>query len=332
MRVQFSRMETMLKHMLATSGANAKDIDTMAFLELEQDLHNNLFSCMRNVESVIKELQESQGKTYSIEVDMPALKLLNGNGRNAKLIGLDMAAMVAEMAKTQGIAMVGLHNAGYHHMLEPYARAIAAQGMVGIVSSNGGPQGVVPFGGRSDVLGTNPISYAIPTNDLPIVFDGATAKHAYGSIKIAKERGQALPEHSYLDTDGNWTTDAHKAIAIIPFGEHKGYAINLMLDVLTGCLIRGKSGKQVKETDGLGSIMIAIDPAAFGSLADFKNATSQLAQELEAVKPAEGFNGVQVPGFNGERHKRQVIKTGEIDVDDALWRDFEALYQKLVHA
>lgn len=332
MHVQFGRMETMLKQMLATSGADAKDVETMAFLELEQDLHNNLFSCLRNVEAVIKELRESQGKTYSLEVDMPALKLLNGNGRNAKLIGMDMAAMVAGMAKKQGIAIVGLHNAGYHHMLEPYARAIAAEGVVGIVSSNGGPQGVVPFGGRSDVLGTNPISYAIPTNDMPIVFDGATAKYAYGSIKIAKERGDTLPENAYLDASGNWTTDAQKAIAIIPFGEHKGYAINVMLDVLTGCLIRGKSGKQVNGIDGLGSIMIAIDPAAFGDLADFKKATSQLAKELEAVKPAEGFTSVQVPGFNGERYKQHVLKTNEIEVDDTLWRNFEALHQKLVHA
>jgi LDH2 family malate/lactate/ureidoglycolate dehydrogenase len=332
MRVKFNDLKKMLGEAYATSGADQNDIDTMLFIELEQDLRNNVFSCLAKVETVVKELRESTSKVYSLEVDLPGVRLLNGNGRNAKLIGFEMANMVAGMAKKQGIAMVALHNAGYHHMLEPYARAIAAEGLVGIVSSNGGPQGVVPFGGRTDVLGTNPLSFAIPTNDEPVVFDGATAKYAYGSIAIAKRRGTILPEQSYLDADGEWTTDAQKAIAIIPFGEHKGYAINLLLDVMTGCLIRGKSGRQVVGEDGLGSIMIAIDPAAFGPAEDFKKATSQLVKDIQAVKPAEGFSEVRVPGFAGEAYKRSVLQTGEIDIEDAVWHAFVTAHKKLTNA
>jgi LDH2 family malate/lactate/ureidoglycolate dehydrogenase len=332
MRVQFDHMKNMLREAYATSGADQKDIETMLFVELEQDLRGNLFSCLAKVQEVVEELRESKDKMYTVEVNLPGVKLLNGNGRNAKLVGLGMANMAAEMAKKQGIAMVALHNAGYHHMLEPYARAIAAEGLVGIVSSNGGPQGVAPFGGRTDVLGTNPLSFAIPTNDEPVVFDGATAKYAYGSIAIAKRRGTKLPENAYLDADGEWTTDAHKAVAIIPFGEHKGYAINMLLDVMTGCLIRGKSGLQVAGEDDLGSIMIAIDPAAFGSAQDFKNATSQLVKDIQAVKPAEGFSDVRVPGFTGEAHKRRVLQTGEIEIEDAVWSAFVAAYKKLTSA
>jgi ureidoglycolate dehydrogenase (NAD+) len=332
MRVKFDDMKKMLREAFATSGADQKDIDTVLSIELEQDLRNNLFSCLTKVDDVVKELRQSKDKAYSVDVDLPGVKLLNGNGRNAKLIGLDMAIMAASMAKKQGIAMVALHSAGYHHMLEPYARAIAAEGLVGIVSSNGGPQGVVPFGGRTDVLGTNPLSFAIPTRGEPIVFDGATAKHAYGSIAIAKRRGTKLPENAYLDTHGEWTTDAHKAVAIIPFGEHKGYAINLLLDVMTGCLIRGKSGRQVVGEDGLGSIMIAIDPMAFGSLEDFTNATSQLVKEIQAVKPAEGFGEVRVPGFAGEAYKRHVLQSGEIEIEDAVWDAFVVAHKKLTNA
>lgn len=332
MRVKFNDLKKMLSEAYATFGADQKDIETMLFIELEQDLRDNLFSCLSKVETVVQELRESKNKAYSVEVDLPGVKLLNGNGCNAKLIGLDMAKMAADLAKKQGIAMVALHNAGYHHMLEPYARAIAAEGLVGIVSSNGGPQGVVPFGGRTDVLGTNPLSFAIPTNDEPVVFDGATAKYAYGSIAIAKRRGIPLPENAYLDADGEWTTDAQKAVAIIPFGEHKGYAINMLLDVMTGCLIRGKSGLQVAGEDDLGSIMIAVDPAVFGPAEDFKKATSQLVKDIQAVKPAEGFSEVRVPGFAGEAHKRRVLQTGEIDIEDAVWDAFVTAHKKLTSA
>jgi LDH2 family malate/lactate/ureidoglycolate dehydrogenase len=218
MRVKLEKAKAMLHEALATTGADPKDIETMVFMQLEQDLHQNFFSGLGQIDHAVEALQKSIGKKHSIELDMPALKLVNGNGRSARLVGMEVIPMLCDMAKSQGVAIIGIYNAGYHGMLEPYSRAIAEQGLIGIVSASGGPQGVVPFGGRKDILGTNPLSYGIPTNGLPIVFDAATSQYPYFSMHAAKERGQTLPERSYLDADGNWTTDPNKSVAIIAFG------------------------------------------------------------------------------------------------------------------
>ena len=330
MKLSVSELTKKYKAVLATSGASQADIDAMTTLYLEQDLHNNYFSGLWEVESVIKELKESIGKRHTVEVAKPSLKLINCNGRSTGLVSLELVNDLCAMAKQQGIAIIGLYNGGYQNMPEVFARRIAAQDLVGLLASTGGPQSVVPFGGKKDIFGTNPMAYGIPTNDLPIVFDAATAKYPYGSIRRTRELGEQLPEKSYLDAEGNWTTDPTEATAIVPFGEHRGYAINLLIEVMAGALVRAKSGLLQKDAMDMGAFLIAIDPAAFGPLEEFKAQTTKLAQDIEAVTPAEGYTEVRVPGYKGERYKQKVLAEDLIEIAEDIWQKFETIYKELV--
>lgn len=330
MKATVSEMTKKYKAVLATSGASQADVDAMTTLYLEQDLHNNYFSGLWEVESAIKELKTSIGKRHTIEVDKPSLKLVNCSGRAMGLVSLELVNDLCEMAKQQGIAIIGLYNGGYQSMPQVLARRIAAQDLVGLLASTGGPQSVVPFGGKKDIFGTNPMAYGIPTNNLAIVFDAATAKYPYGSIRRTRELGEQLPENSYLDADGNWTTNPAKATAIVPFGEHRGYAINLLIEVMAGALVRAKSGLLQKDEMDMGAFLIAIDPAAFGSLDEFKAQTTKLTQDIEAVEPAEGYTEVRVPGYKGERYKQKVTTEDSIEIADDIWQKFETIYQSLV--
>lgn len=330
MKIAISKLTEKYKTALATSGASQKDIDGMLRLRLEQDFHHNYFSGISEIEESIKELRASTGVTHTVEVDKPAMKLVNCNGRAAGLVSLDLLPTLCEMAREQGIAMIGYYNGGYQNMPEVFVRAIAAEKLVGLVAASGGPQAVVPFGGSRDIMGTNPLAYGIPTKDLPIVFDAATSLYPYGAIKMHKEKGEPLPERSFLDKEGHWTTDPNVAIATIPFGGHKGYAINLLLEVMTGALVRAKSGLlQTSEADQ-GGFLIAIDPAAFGPYDEFLTQTTKLAEDIEATPPAEGYTEVRVPGYTGERYRQKIMAAGEIELDDAVWNKFEVVYDKLM--
>lgn len=332
MKVEIKQLRMQMKAILMTSGAPEADVDTMVGLRLEQDLHGNFFSGVAEVEATFHELTSSAYKKARVEVDMPGLKLINAMGRSAKLVGTDIVEELATMAKRQGIAIIGVYNGGYNGMMEPYARALAQHDVIAIVSSNGGPQGTVPYGGSTSVMGTNPLSYAIPTDGLPIVFDAATSKYPFGAIEHALARNQKLPEKSFLDKNGQWTTDPKMAEAIVPFGEHKGYAINLLLDVMTGALVRAKSGTLNDGADDIGTFYIAIDPAAFGGLAAFKQQTTTLAHDIESVIPAEGYDRVAVPGYTGERLKQAAIESGYCEIDDIDYAVFKKQYDAIVGA
>ena len=203
----------------------------------------------------------------------------------------------------------------YHGTLGIYARKIAEQDLLAIVSANGGPQGVVPHGGRKDVFGTNPIAYGVPTETEPIVFDAATAKYAYGTIRQAKaDSGLKLEPETYLDAEGCFTTDPHRAVALVPFGEYKGYAINMLLEIMTGTLLRGKSGPAQTNENELGNFFIALDPSKFTDLEKFKAEVSKLAEEVRQVPPIDAKKPVRVPGDNAHRHRKETLTSGYVEI------------------
>lgn len=315
------------------NGMDLKDTQTFTELIIEQEIIGNQFSAVGELggkhERITKELEPAKEE---IVVEKPALQLIKGNGRMAPLITADYLSDVIKKAKSQGIYALGIYDSTYNEFFDVFCRRIAAQDCIGIIVENGGPQGVVPFGGKKDITGTNPLAYGIPTNRYPIVFDAATAMHAYGRIRQAKENGKRLPENAYVDKEGNITTDPNEAYAVLPFGGFKGYAINLLIDVLSGALVRGKSGLDMPLDSQryIGTLVIVIDPAAFGDIEDFKNATTKLAKDILSVPPIDPSNPVRVPGFRGSERLEQSKKTGFVEIDDRDWEKFLTAYSSVV--
>jgi len=258
-------------------------------------------------------------------------KVYKGNGRLAPLITADNLDEVIANSKEQGIYALGIYDSTYNDFFDVFCRRVAAQDCIAIIVENGGPQGVTPFGGKTDVTGTNPIAYGIPTNKYPIVFDAATAMHAYGRIRQAKESGEKLPDNAYVDKQGNVTTDPNVAYAVLPFGGFKGFGINLLIDVLSGSLVRGKSGldQPLDSQRYIGTLIIIIDPAAFGDIADFKVSTTKLAEDILAVEPIDPSQPVRVPGYRGAKRREEFIAAGTVEIEDDGWKRFEAALEKI---
>jgi LDH2 family malate/lactate/ureidoglycolate dehydrogenase len=198
MKVQIDTAKKMIAEIYTCLGVDPAMIDWLVELSLEMDLEGNFFSGFGEVPEVMqKDFSPELHETF--DVDKPSLKLINGNGKDARLIMKDLIPKAVIWAREQGQIFMGFKNCGYHENLSTIARKFAEQDIVCMYSSNGGPQGVVPYGGTKDMFGTNPVAYGIPTSDMPIVFDAATATRAYGTIGHARERGEQLPADIYLD-------------------------------------------------------------------------------------------------------------------------------------
>ena len=112
------------------------------------------------------------------------------------------------------------------------------EGCAMFLTSNGGPA-MAPWGGRKKIIGTNPWSVATPAGKHPpFLMDMANTGVARGKIYLARNKRQAIPEGWAIDKDGAPTTDPQAAIdgIILPMAGHKGYAIAMMVDVLSGVL------------------------------------------------------------------------------------------------
>ena len=98
-----------------------------------------------------------------IQVDKKGSLLLNFNKLGPSLKLKYIHDELEKRAKKFGISMVGVNNSHGFHTLNLWADGLGKRDLTAISFFNGGPEGVVPFGGTKGIFGTNPLSYSIPT-------------------------------------------------------------------------------------------------------------------------------------------------------------------------
>jgi L-2-hydroxycarboxylate dehydrogenase (NAD+) len=151
-----------------------------------------------------------------------------------------MEAAIA-LADRYGVGTVTVDNAFHYLWGGGYVMDAARRGYVAYTQCTAALAEVVPFGGRFPTLGTNPHSWGFPTTSAvgyPVVVDWATSVIAMGRVQQLKREGLPLPPQAAVDREGKATTDPEAAVALLPFGGHKGYGLSLVNEIV-GALIGG---------------------------------------------------------------------------------------------
>ena len=192
------------------------------------------------------------------------------------------------------------HIAALRHDILPLAEA----GLIVIMMSGSRPW-VVPHGGRDPVFGTNPMAFACPRDGgPPIVWDQAVSKMAISDVRLAEKENVQFDDVIGLDDEGVPSTDPSSIIKsqrLLTYGEHKGTAIALMIEILAAGLSGGRFAVEYQAggspTNPTGQTIIAIDPAAAG-----QGFTTHLTVLLEAIS---GNGAARIPGDG--RLKRSAV-------------------------
>ncbi|MBX3577189.1 MAG: Ldh family oxidoreductase [Rhizobiaceae bacterium] len=239
---------------------------------------------------------------------------------------LDLAvAELARVAPEQGIAIAGIRRSHHAGVTGLAVEALAEQGMVGLMMSNA-PAAMAPWGGSRPLFGTNPVAFAAPARQGPIVIDVSLSKVARGKIMAARQKGEPIPEGWALDADGRPTTDAQAALSgtMLPLGDAKGTALALMVELLAAALTGASfSADQSSFFDddgpppGTGQLLIAIDPKAFGGV----RAVARFSEMAETIA---AMPGARVPGARRRELRAKLARDG-IPVDAALIDDIRKI-------
>jgi LDH2 family malate/lactate/ureidoglycolate dehydrogenase len=170
-----------------------------------------------------------------------AARIWNANKKLGQSVAFRAMDQAMKLADEYGVGIVSVDNCFHYLWGGGYVMDAAQKGYIAYTNCTSALAEVVPFGGKSPTLGTNPHSWAFPTTEAigyPIVIDWATSTVAMGRVQQLKREGKPLPPNSAVDKDGNPTTDAEKAVALLPFGAHKGYGLAL-IDEILGAFIGG---------------------------------------------------------------------------------------------
>jgi LDH2 family malate/lactate/ureidoglycolate dehydrogenase len=242
-------------------------------------------------------------------------------------LGTDIAI---RKARETSVAAVALTRANHTGRIGEWAEIGAAAGMVTLVlgsranSSRGTPGGTLaPFGGRTGALGTSPIAWSVPRRGAqpPILLDYATSAVAQGKLQIARAKGESVPLGWIIDSEGRPTTDVEaffRGGAQLPFGGHKGYALSLIVALMSIGLSAGDDLDPAEHGSCL--FVVCVDPAAFRPAEDFLDYVEETAARIKAVPPAEGFDEVLLPGELEARSRIARLRDG-IPVPEQLWAD-----------
>ena len=258
--------------------------------------------------------------------DAGAIAVIDGHDGIGQVLAAYAARDAIRRAKTHGVGVVALRNSNHFGTAMYYTLMPPRDGCIAFLSTNASPA-MAPWGGRKKTVGTNPWSIAAPAGRYaPMVLDIANTGVARGKVYLAKQKGIPIPLGWAIDAAGKPTTDAAAAIdgIILPMAGHKGYAIAVMMDVLSGVLTGSAFGSGVRgpyqfdHRSGCGQLMIALDIEAFQPLPEFNQKMESLIAELKAVPLAEDFEEVFYPGELEARNEKTNREAGLQLPDDTL--------------
>ncbi len=170
-----------------------------------------------------------------------AVQKWNANRKLGQAVAFEAMDTCMKLADEYGVGVVAVDNAFHYLWGGGYVIDAARKGYIAYTCCTAALAEVVPFGGKFPTLGTNPHSWAFPTQDVigyPICIDWATSTVAMGRVQQFAREGKQLPPGCAVDAEGQPTTDPNKVKALMPFGQHKGYGLSL-IDELYAAYIGG---------------------------------------------------------------------------------------------
>ena len=253
--------------------------------------------------------------------ETPTSALVGGNWAFGQVTALFAADLAIQKAGRERVAVLSVVQAGHTGRLAAFTERAARQNVamfmaIGTVSR----ATTAPYGGSAPVLGTNPVSFSIPNpGGNPVTLDFATSTIAAGKIKVAKAKHEPLPPDAILDKHGRPSTDPQAFFdggCLQPFGKHKGYALAVIAELLSGPLAGADLYPGIRRS---GIFIFALDAAVFRPLADYEKALAKTLGRIKAVPPAPGFDEVLLPGEPEARARLRRERDG-IPIPEDTWQ------------
>jgi (2R)-3-sulfolactate dehydrogenase (NADP+) len=230
-------------------------------------------------------------------------------------------AKLIPAAKKNGIAGMAVRNSYNAATLGYHTGYLARNGLLAFGFTNSTPA-IAPVGGKKPVIGTNPLSFAVPGKNGKIAFliDQSSSAVPWTSVKLAADQKRAIPLGWALDADGKPTTDAARGLdgSMAPAGGHKGFGQGLIVEVMCAALAGANRGPQMGsfmandgKPIGCGQFFIALDPNAFSGGAFARQVTA-------LVKSITGQEGARMPNARRAANQKRLAKEG-LPIDRALY-------------
>ena len=121
---------------------------------------------------------------FEILRETPTTAVVDGHDGMGQVVGYKAMSMAIEKAKKYGMGMVAARNSCHYGIAGYYATMATKANMIGITGTNARPS-IAPTFGVENMLGTNPLTIGLPTDEANAVLqtrDGYLWVGSYGGL------------------------------------------------------------------------------------------------------------------------------------------------------
>ncbi len=287
--------------------------------------------------------------SLSVVHESPGTAVLDADRAFGVVAGVHAMELAMEKAQQCGTAWIAVKNSTHYGIAAYYSMMALERDMIGISMTNANTL-VAPTFSRQPMLGTNPISVAIPANlEPPFIADFATAPIARGKVSIKEREGQPVHQGLLQDEKGRMTTDPaaiRKGGCIRPLGgdyehgSHKGYAMAAIVDIFSAVLSGANFGPfvppqiadlpeaQNSPGKGLGHFFGVMRIDAFQTKQRFKEYMDLWIKTFKNATPIDDQQEVMVHG-EPERRKEKYHRQKGIPIPEKIVRDLNEVAKEL---
>ncbi|MDD5287343.1 MAG: malate/lactate/ureidoglycolate dehydrogenase [Desulfuromonadaceae bacterium] len=264
--------------------------------------------------------------------DDDSIMIFDGQRGYGQRVAAEAMDAAINRCRETGVVLMTLRNAHHIGRVGAYGEQSIAAGLVSLhfVNVIDHPPLVAPFGGRDARFSTNPICIAMPaTGETPaVLLDMATSRIARGKAMVAMNKGERMAEGLILDSEGEPTTDPSVMFrepggALLPFGEHKGYGLATLCELLAGVLTGG--GTIQPENKRLGGIVnnmftFVFDPCRLVEHEWMQHEMDAFISHVKGSPPSVPGESVMVAG-EPERKKYAERSLAGIPIEEVTWEE-----------
>ncbi|MEK9143892.1 MAG: Ldh family oxidoreductase [Patescibacteria group bacterium] len=320
MKVKITDLERLILSSLRKKYSEADSqlmADVLLFGQLSGKTSHGIVRLFVGNSSILS--QTPKGKPEII-VKSKISSIIIGNGNPGMLVGPLAMKEAIRIAKKEKIGFMGTKDTHTSSgCLSYYLEKIASENLIGIIIAQSPPSTPVS-GGIEPLFGTNPMSFGIPSDPRPFIFDMATSAISFGALLKAKTLGQKIPTNVAIDKYGDPTTDPEEAMqgATLPFdNSYKGAGLAMIVEILSG-LWPGADFSGLNEQGGWGNLFVAFNPNLLMDVKEFKEKVHLLLEKARHSKTREGAT-VRIPGEHTLDKRNESLKLGMIDIEDNLY-------------
>ena len=304
---------------------NAEAVSTtVTHAERDGSVSHGLFRIPGYVASLKSKKVKFDARPKNIYLTQNAIRVNGDYGFAPTAIKVGIPALI-DITNKHGVGVLTITNTHHFAALWHETEALAEKNLIGIACTAYKPS-VAPAGAKKPLFGTNPISFAWPRkNNTPVVYDMATSTMAMGEVQVAARDGHKVPFGTGLNKDGEKTDDPAQIAnggVLLTFGDYKGSAIAMMIELLAAGLVGDLFSFEAKEEDNNdggpargGEFIMALSPELIAG----KN-WNEHAESF--FKQMTSLEGVRLPG---ERRHNNRKNEGPREINTSLVEKINSL-------